>query len=363
MAGSSSDDDCYDPDWIFYRDRPEWKDITPLPQDDGPHPVVQIAYSEKFNRVNRFTDSGRDSGTVHYKQSLGAVWAVPKPKVRVKDIFDYLRAVMRTKEISERVLLLTTDAINQNPANYSVWTYRRDLLQGLNKNLKEELSYCSGIITHHSKSYQVWQHRKVIVDWLKDPSEEVKFCEKILKRDAKNYHAWQYRQWVVKEFSLWDNELDYINSLLEQDVRNNSAWNHRYFVLSNTTNFNSEVIKSEVLFTKEKIHQAPHNESSWSYLRGILFLRDFDPYCYGDIWKFCEKLYDSDVGSSYLLEFMIQCIEEHLEQTDNSGSEEAKLLEKAIHLCQQLADDIDTIRKEYWNYMSQKLVENFGKKE
>ena len=46
MADSASDDGCSD-DWVFYRDKPEWADVVPIPQDDGPFPVVQIAYSDK----------------------------------------------------------------------------------------------------------------------------------------------------------------------------------------------------------------------------------------------------------------------------------------------------------------------------
>lgn len=42
----SSDEDFGD-DWVFYAERPDWKDVVPLAQDDGDHPVVQIAYSEK----------------------------------------------------------------------------------------------------------------------------------------------------------------------------------------------------------------------------------------------------------------------------------------------------------------------------
>lgn len=43
-------------------------------------------------------------------------------------------------------------------------------------------------------------HRRVIVQWLQDPSHELRFTEIILASDAKNYHAWQYRQWVIKTF-------------------------------------------------------------------------------------------------------------------------------------------------------------------
>lgn len=44
---SDNGSDCFDEPWIAYREREEWKDISPVPQDDGPHPIVQIAYSDK----------------------------------------------------------------------------------------------------------------------------------------------------------------------------------------------------------------------------------------------------------------------------------------------------------------------------
>lgn len=89
-------------------------------------------------------------------------------------------------------------------------------------------------------------HRKVIVEWLKDPSEELQFTADILQLDAKNYHAWQHRQWVIKEFSLWEKELDYVDKLLTEDLRNNSAWNQRYFVISETTGFTEDIVNREV---------------------------------------------------------------------------------------------------------------------
>ena len=50
-SDSSSEGEQISEKYVFYRDRPEWSDVTPLPQDDGRHPVVQIAYTDKCNNI------------------------------------------------------------------------------------------------------------------------------------------------------------------------------------------------------------------------------------------------------------------------------------------------------------------------
>jgi protein farnesyltransferase/geranylgeranyltransferase type-1 subunit alpha len=62
--------------------------------------------------------------------------------------------------------------------------------------------------------------------------------------------------------------LEYTDDLISEDIFNNSGWNQRYFVFNNTTNFEPEIIDSEVDFTLQKISQMPGNESAWNYLRG-----------------------------------------------------------------------------------------------
>lgn len=48
--GDSSDEELVS-EWIPYSKRPDWKDVTPLEQDDGENPVAVIAYSERCKLI------------------------------------------------------------------------------------------------------------------------------------------------------------------------------------------------------------------------------------------------------------------------------------------------------------------------
>jgi len=111
--------------WIPHSKRPEWKDVIPIYLTDEENSAVRIAYSEKFGET-----------------------------------FAFVRAILQTDEKSPRAFDLTSEALQLNPANYTVWNFRRVLLKFLKFDLKNELDFISETIFENPKNYQVWHHRK-----------------------------------------------------------------------------------------------------------------------------------------------------------------------------------------------------------
>ena len=101
--------------------RPGFEDLEPIPQDDGPDPVVQIKYSDDF-----------------------------------RETMDLFRAVLKATEYSKRALSLTSQVIDLNPANYTAWQYRRRCLEALGSDLREELRFTEATAYENPKNYQIW---------------------------------------------------------------------------------------------------------------------------------------------------------------------------------------------------------------
>ena len=247
------------------------------------------------------------------------------------------------------------------------------LLKELGKDLNEELRMLTKIIDQNSKNYQVWQHRRNMVELLQDPSQEIEFTEMILRKDSKNYHAWQYRQWVTKNFALWDQELEFVNNLITFDYKNNSAWNHRFFYLINNDHSES-VMDREIEYCFEKINLNINNESVWNYLRGLLDLMVKEGYQYPDkVCQFCKLKLESrkeDELSPFLISFKIDYNWKKANENINSGNaneninsgnanEIKEYVQESVRYLNLLAEKYDTIRANYWKYLLSKWKQKF----
>uniref|UniRef100_A0AC34Q066 Protein farnesyltransferase/geranylgeranyltransferase type-1 subunit alpha n=1 Tax=Panagrolaimus sp. JU765 TaxID=591449 RepID=A0AC34Q066_9BILA len=313
----------------LYKDRPDFADVTPIYNSEAENSVVPIALRTDF-----------------------------------VDAFAYLRALMNAKEISERAFELTTTCARMNPANYSVWEYRRHVLRGLNKDLKKELEFCEEMILENLKNYQVWHHRRELIQWMKEERGSMSFVDVVLKDDFKNYHAWQHRVFLARHYKVpLKSELKFTTDFISRDVFNNSAWTYRYFVVAEMSDDfdKKDVVNEEIKFVMNHIRGAVNNASSWAYLSGLM---EFSSYAdHPEVVEFTKKMLipaDAPEGSNlvveksapnsfalaFLADAMIAVIEE--KNPVNGGLQLAKA-------CYERLVVVDPLRRRLWNYKLHEL--------
>lgn len=319
--------------YIPFSQRPEWSDVKPVPQNDGHNPVVPIAYTDEF-----------------------------------RETMDYFRAVYLSDERSPRSLQLTSEAICLNAGNYTVWHFRRLILESLNADLHEELDFVENVAKKNSKNYQIWHHRRWLAEKLGPDAalREIEFTRKILSLDAKNYHAWSHRQWVLKTLGGWEDELEYCDQLLRDDIYNNSAWNQRHFVVTISPLLGGldAMRDSEVDYTIQAIIAHPDNESPWRYLRGLY---KNDPTTWVNdprVSCVCLKILNTKTRCVFALSTLLDLMchgfqpspefEEAVKGLQNSEAESSSS-GLAETICSVL-EGIDPMRVNYWSWRKKQLA-------
>lgn len=217
-----------------------WKDIKPISEQSEPSPVSPMVYTEACN---------------YYI---------------VSEVLGYFRAILAVEEVSERAFELTEKVIRLTPGFYAAWHYRRYLFYSLKKDFNSELSFLAEQGKENPKNYQVWHYRKDLLSHISDWESELEYTKAILDLDERNVHAWGYRQLITSKFSLWDEEKKWIENFIERYPRNNSAWNYKYYLVIKCPGWikTHAACEIEIKYCM-KYAMDCHNESCFAYAQNF----------------------------------------------------------------------------------------------
>ena len=265
----------------------------------------------------------------------------PKENIELMDKF---RGILKTGEISERVYNLTTKVISKYPTNYVAWVVRRQCLDKVKElDLNKELLWLDYQMVDNQKNYQIWHHRKLLIDKLNDASHEKRVLNEIFTDEHKNFHAWSHRIWMIRRFNNVENELEFIEDMFKHDVKNNSAWNYRFFLIlfMNNNKMTKEIIENEIKYAIEKIHKEPKNECPYCYIRGFVTNFGYKFSDFGIIKEEMEKIINApEKNNSYCMNLILDIYEEEKDENKFNGVIEALI-------------SYDYIRKKYYSWRKQ----------
>ena len=270
-------------------------------------------------------------------------------------LMNTFRYILISKEISLRVFNLTTEIIKISPWTYEVWVLRRKCLSEIEEiNIYNEIEFMNNIIIYFPKVYQVWHHRRLLIDKLNECSQEKKVMQKILNEDSKNFHCWSHRIWMIRRFDNIEGEFEFVEKMLENDIKNNSVWNYRFFLVEyiNKNNLSNSVIKNEIKYALDKIRICPLNESPFNYITGLICKYKKKYKEFEEEINECELLYNKEKNNNdenclFILRLLLEYYEE-----DKNKIKFNNIIDKLIK--------IDFIRKKYYLWR-QKNFNDAGK--
>lgn len=331
----------------YYSIHPLWQDVKPIPQADQSGALAPIAYSPRYSEA-----------------------------------MSYLRAIMAENEVSERALAMTEDLISMNPAHYTVWIYRMQILKSLWSASKRDSSSGTKIVevedvpneeTTSSQSESgvdedLWNNLQVELKWL----DEVSF------RNLKNYQIWHHRQGLAnllptdptplqtptpsasvapnstpaKSLSsstrailstFITSEQKFLAQILSLDTKNYHVWSYRQWLCNRFPSFllpsyvpQSSSIKTIADFYRSQaevaamdimIEEDVRNNSAWSHRYFILFGNHELTYAQSQTPPIVLKkvnegrlLEKAGILDPSLIQAEIECTKTQIEKAPQNGS-------------------------------------------
>lgn len=177
---------------------------------------------------------------------------------------------------------ISASLIGVNPDFYTLFDYRKDLLnsyfaQGKDKKqlCEAELQIIQAGLTKNSKSYGAWHHRKwVIGQATSDLSNELALCSRLLDLDSRNFHCWNYRQFIaIAQIgnSCLEDEFAYTTGKISQDPSNYSAWHYRSVLIRRLAHLNNQdTLEKELALVHKAVGTDPYDQSAWLYQQWLL---------------------------------------------------------------------------------------------
>jgi Protein prenyltransferase alpha subunit repeat len=224
---------------------------------------------------------------------------------------DYIRALLHIPEITtQRALRLSATCLRQNPANYTIWYYRRQCLyhiywlpimnsrnqppprQDQQPNLSDEtfqflqheMLLSATLGGDNPKNYQIWYHRRALLEQLDHVlvlfsaedhhhhdsdnckslvtivqtyyQNELNYIATVLEQDGKNYHAWSYRQWLIQVMVIAADRRPTKN---KNDPTTGSISN------TTTTTTTTSLYEQEIIYIESLIEMDHRNNSAWNH--------------------------------------------------------------------------------------------------
>lgn len=298
----------------------------------------------------------------HYKESA-----------RVADVIRRALVLRRTplqRPLGDEFLRqynLVDSALLTNPDEYTLWTFRREVLllttesaseSNVESLWKKELLLTARALHNHPKAYPAWQHRlwllqdHTLCERLPDKvqentvSEEEILTRQMLMKDPRNFHTWAHRMRIraiiashkpQQSHQLERNELSFVEEKINEDFANFSAWHHRSVLLPHvgeTSNDTVQLIRDELHYVRQAFYTDPDVQSVWFYHRWLLAgapvrgaQATLEPQILTDELDACNELLELEPEAKYVLQ-----TKSHILQLLARHGEAYQCLEKLIQL-------------------------------